>query len=47
MLEKASLWEKFKDFLHKLGGFFTGVANVASYGQQTAEVNTALKAINK
>lgn len=47
MLEKVSLWEKFKEFLRKLGGFFTGIANVASYGEQTTEVNNALKAINK
>lgn len=47
MLEKVSLWEKFKEFLRKLGGFFTGIASVASYGEQTTEVNNALKAINK
>jgi hypothetical protein len=42
LLEKLSLGEKLKNACKKIGDFFTGLFNVASYGAQTEAVNTSL-----
>lgn len=43
MSEKFTLWEKIKNGLRKIGDFFTGLSNIASYGAETTAVNKTLE----
>ena len=47
MEEKLTIWERIKNGLKRVGDFFTGLSNIASYGAETTAVNKAVESFGR